>query len=451
MFRFLHAADLHIDSALRGLSRYEGAPAEAIRTATRRAVDNLVALALGEDRTPGLAEAREPVDFVLIAGDVYDGAWRDFSTGLFFAERLNRLRRAGIPVILLSGNHDADSVITRGLTLPDNAVTLPTDAPATHRLDLPGGNVAVHGQGFATRAVTANLSAAYPPPEPGRFNIGLLHTCATEAGDVGAGGAGGGDHEPYAPCKPAELAAKGYDYWALGHIHVPHALHDDADPHAAPIVFPGNTQGRHARECGPRGCQLVTVQDDGTVAAEFRPLDVVRWDRVVVDVAALVAGGDDRPDDFLREAVEGLEAAAHNAREGRDRLLAARVEFVGATPADADLRADPSRLEHEVKNAANALGGVWVEKVRIDTRPPGRGGESSDADGPLGVLAEVLAEARADPAALEALAGVALKELRGSLRANLPAAERPDLSDPDRLRNLLADAARLARDRLTAG
>ena len=438
MFRFLHAADLHIDSALRGLSKYEGAPAAEIRTATRRAVDGLVALALGE--LPGAPNRGEPVDFVLIAGDVYDGAWRDFSTGLFFADRMAKLRAADIPVVLLAGNHDADSVITRQLTLPANVVTLATDSPQTHRVDLADHGVSVHGQGFATRAVMNDLSANYPPPDPGRFNVGLLHTSAT-----GAEG-----HEPYAPCKPAELAAKGYDYWALGHIHTPVTLHDGRDPAAARIVFPGNLQGRWANECGPRGCELVTVADGGVVRSDFVPLDVVRWDRIEVNAAELVADGRDRPDDFRAAAGEALEAAAHNAREGGDRLLAARVEFVGATPADADLRADPHRLEYEIKALANDLGGVWVETVKVRTRPPARGwGE--DEDGPLGVLAEVLAEADGDPDALAALAEVALKDLRASFQANLPADGAPDLSDPVRLRSLLADAGRLARDRLTAG
>ncbi len=439
MIRFLHAADLHIDSPLGGLAAYEGAPAAQIRTATRRAVENLVALALGEE------DDGEPVDFVLIAGDVYDGAWRDFSTGLFFADRMNRLREADVPVVLLAGNHDADSVITRQLALPENVVTLSTDSPQSFRFDLPDHGVTVHGQGFATRAVKADLSATYPAPDAGRFNVGLLHTSAT----------GSADHEPYAPCKPVELAAKGYDYWALGHIHTPWDLHDAKDPHAAPIVFPGNTQGRHARELGPRGCRLVTVHDDGAVTSAFRPLDVVRWDKVEVNVAELVAGGEDTHDDFLRAAAEGLEAAAHNAREGRDRLLAVRVEFVGTTPADAALRADPHALEHDVKNVANRLGGVWVEKVKVSTSAPptdGPQGDGSDGDaGPLGVLAEVLAEARSDPEALEALAAVALKGLRSSLRSNLSGREGPDLTDPVRLRGLLADAGKLARDRLTAG
>ena len=245
-FSFLHAADLHLDSALRGLSRYEGAPAAEIRAATRRAAENLVDLAL--DRR---------ADFVLLAGDIYDGAWRDFSTGLFFAQLMTRLREAETPVVLLTGNHDAASVVARRLSLPDNVTVLGHDAPETRRFD--SWDVSVHGQGFADRAVTENLAANYPPPDPGRFNIGLLHTACD-------GGAESG-HAPYAPCTPKQLADHGYDYWALGHIHQPGDLHDSSQRGAAPIVFPGNTQGRSVRECGPRGCRLVRVDDGGGVSS----------------------------------------------------------------------------------------------------------------------------------------------------------------------------------------
>ena len=102
--RFIHAADLHVDSPLRGLDRYEGAPVERIRGATRQALENLVELAI-----------EEAVDFVLLAGDVYDGDWQDFHTGLYFRGQMVRLERAGIAVFIVQGNHDAQSVITRRL------------------------------------------------------------------------------------------------------------------------------------------------------------------------------------------------------------------------------------------------------------------------------------------------------------------------------------------------
>src|SRR5918996_1910432 len=109
MFKFIHAADIHLDSPLRGLEQYDGAPVEQIRGATRQALANLVELALAER-----------VAFVLLAGDLYDGEWKDYNTGLFFAAQMTRLREAGIRAFLIAGNHDAASQLTRYLRLPDN-------------------------------------------------------------------------------------------------------------------------------------------------------------------------------------------------------------------------------------------------------------------------------------------------------------------------------------------
>ena len=188
--RFVHAADIHLDSPLRGLNEYEGAPVEAIRGATRRAFANLVGLAIAEH-----------VDFVILAGDIYDGNWKDYNTGQFFVNEVRKLDKAGIPVVLLYGNHDAESRITKHLTLPDNTrpYLLPTDRPGTVTFD--SLRVAVHGQGYADQAETRNLASEYPLPISGYFNVGVLHTALE----------GREGHARYAPCALPELLARGYD------------------------------------------------------------------------------------------------------------------------------------------------------------------------------------------------------------------------------------------------
>ncbi|MCU0723068.1 MAG: DNA repair exonuclease, partial [Planctomycetes bacterium] len=231
MFKFVHAADVHLDSPLRGLERYETAPAEALRNASRRALENLVRLALDE----GAA-------FVLLAGDLYDGDWRDYNTGLFFTRQVARLREGGVPVFLAAGNHDAHSRITKALRLPDNAHVFSSKKPETRRLEALG--VAVHGQSYAAPEVKDNLAAGFPDALPGLFNVGLLHTALD----------GRPGHAPYAPCTVDQLRSKGYRYWALGHVH--QAEEVSRSPH---VVFPGCVQGRHARETGPKGCRLVAV------------------------------------------------------------------------------------------------------------------------------------------------------------------------------------------------
>jgi DNA repair exonuclease SbcCD nuclease subunit len=218
-FKMVHAADLHLDSPLTGLVRYEGAPVDEVRGATRRALENLVSLCLEE-------QAR----LLLLAGDLYDGDWRDYSTGLFFSAQMERLREAGTQVVWIRGNHDAQSKLTHHLSLGEHCHELVSKQPST--LEFPALELAVHGQGFATPAVTDDLSARYPEPVRGVLNVGLLHTALS----------GRRGHAPYAPCDAVSLAHRGYDYWALGHVHQREIVST-----APYIVFPGNLLGRHVR------------------------------------------------------------------------------------------------------------------------------------------------------------------------------------------------------------
>src|ERR1039458_4377926 len=268
MFQFIHAADIHLDSPLRGLSSFEGEPVEQIRTAARRAFESLVHLAI-----------RESVAFVVIAGDLWDGDWPDAGPGLFFIKQAKRLRQADIPVYVVKGNHDAENALTRELRYPDNVHFFghlrPETAPRGERehfdARLKQLNVAIHGQSFREANITGDLAAVYPAPVPGAFNIGLLHTCLD----------GDSRHYASAPASVDALAAKGYQYWALGHVHQRRAV----ERNGVPIVFPGNLQGRYIPETGPKGCELVTVDDGGRTVSPFERLDVVRGLEEAVDLS----------------------------------------------------------------------------------------------------------------------------------------------------------------------
>lgn len=417
MFRFIHAADIHLDSPLRGLERYPGAPVDAIRQATRRALENLVELAI-----------EQSVAFVLIAGDLYDGDWKDFHTGLFFVGQMARLRAANIPVLLVAGNHDAANRMSRSLPLPENVRVFSPARPESVILDQ--CETAIHGQGFGRAAVLDNLARAYPPAAPGLFNIGLLHTAAE----------GREGHEPYAPCTVDDLRAKGYDYWALGHVHRQETLATDP-----PIVFPGNLQGRHMRETGPKGCMMVTVDDRQRPRAEPRWLDVFRWELCSIDASGISTG-----DDLLEAVRRELEALAAKADS---RPLAVRVEVRGHGPAHRALGAEPQRWTNEVRAVAQDVAGtqVWIEKVLLPRDPGKETGGATSRDDALEELAACVADWKADPAKLACLA-----EELGALRAKLPREmiEGPDavgLDVPDRIRLWLDDAEQILARELRAG
>ncbi len=414
--KLVHAADLHLDSPLRGLERYEGAPAEQIRGATRRALANLVDLCL-----------EEQADALLIAGDLYDGDWKDYSTALFFAAQMARLREADVPVYLVRGNHDARSEITKHLRLPSNVRGLSTRGPETVRDDRLG--LAVHGQGFASRAVSDDLAAAYPDAVAGYFNVGLLHTSLD----------GREGHDTYAPTTRDVLASKGYDYWALGHVHAREVV--ARDPW---IVFSGNLQGRHARETGAKGASVVDVRDGRVIGVEHRALDVVRWARVEVDAAEAAS-----PDDVVDMVRRALEEACDAADE---RLLAARVFVRGHTDAHEALEQDRERWEQAIRGQAIDVGGdaLWVEKVKIRTAGRLDPIELSSRDDAVGELLRTLHALRdGDDDALIATLHPELARLK------LPpeAREGDDALRFDRaevLREALEDVERMLLARLSA-
>jgi len=364
MFTFLHAADIHLDSPLRGLEGYADAPVDQIRQATRRAFDNLIELAI-----------EERVAFVLLAGDLYDGDWKDYNTGLFFIDRLSRLRKENIQVFLISGNHDAASQISKSLRLPDNVHLFSTKQPETVTLDALG--VAIHGQGYHTRALAENIARNYPQALPHYLNIGLLHTSLT----------GRQGHEPYAPCSLDDLKARGYDYWALGHIH----QREEVSP-SPWIVFPGNIQGRHIHETGAKGATLVRVEEGRIAAVEHRDLDVLRWALCQVDLTECATM--DLAIDAVRQAMETEQAKA----EGRP--LAIRLQLVGKSPLHAELHRDSAALTEEFRALAAGLGELWLEKVRFATQRPVALVTDLGEETPMADLVRAIERLDFEPAAL---------------------------------------------------
>ncbi|MDB4965025.1 MAG: yhaO [Myxococcales bacterium] len=360
--KFVHAADLHIDSPLKGLSAYEGAPVERVRGATRRALSNLVQLCLDERAA-----------FLVLAGDVFDGEWKDFNTGLFFLRELNRLRDLGTRVYLVRGNHDAASEVTRSLTWPDHVHVFSDDRAETIVLEDYG--VALHGLSYARREIKESLVPQYPAAIEGALNVGVLHTSAD----------GRPLHHNYAPCRVEELTHKGYDYWALGHVHAHEVLH-----RAPWVVFPGNTQGRHIRETGPKGAVVVSVEAGAVTEVRHAPLDVVRWCELQLTLAE---------NDGADELYDKARLAFARARDEADgRLVAARLVVDGATRAHAEVASARERVINELRGRAlDFAGELWLEKIELRTRPAVALDELRSSEGFVGELLRAVGEARRDP------------------------------------------------------
>ena len=389
---------------MRGLAAYDGAPVDQLRCATRRALSNLVELAI-----------EEQVELVLLAGDLFDGDWRHYGTGTFFVKEMSRLREAGIEVVSIAGNHDAESKLTKTMRLPGNVHVLSTRKPETKTFE--GLGVAVHGQGYPTPAVLDDLSAAYPTPLPDMLNIGVLHTSLD----------GRPGHAHYAPCTVERLAERGYVYWALGHVHRREIMSTEPA-----IVFAGNLQGRGLRETGPKGATLAELAPDGSLSFEHHDLDCVRWEVVEVDVE----GASNR--DEVCERVGG--DVREVARAAGDRLLAARVVLRGTTETHQWLAADDERLRYEIIAATADLAGeqVWIEGVRLATAPPRPLAESGDDA--VGELLRELERLGADEAAMTELT----RDVLSPLTASLPQAilEEWDPLDASVLRELMCDVER---------
>jgi len=330
---FIHAADIHLDSPLRGLARYEGAPVEAIRGATRRAFEALIDLCIEKEAA-----------FLLLAGDLYDGDWRDYNTGLFFNRQMARLDRAGIPVFVVAGNHDAQSKITSSLRPPPNTHVFSSDQAET--IEIRDSGAAIHGQSYASAVVQDDLASCYPDPVPGVLNIGILHTSID----------GRPGHEPYAPCSLDTLRAKGYQYWALGHVHTPEIV--STEPF---IVFSGCIQGRHIRETGVRGCMLVSYEDGEVLDVRQHPLDVMRWVSCRVSVDGMET--EQAFSDLLRES---LGAALDDAGA---LPIAVRIVCEGATLLHRKLQSDPERFESLVRSLGAEIDDelIWIEQIRFRT------------------------------------------------------------------------------------
>lgn len=400
-FSFIHAADLHIDSPLAGLGLKDKSVAERFAQAGRRAVEALIAETIASKAA-----------FLIIAGDVFDGDWRDVTTGLFFVRAIGALHRAGIPTFIIKGNHDSESGMSRSLTYPGSVHLFSSRKAETIVLD--AQHVALHGRSFPSRLVPDDFVETYPGRREGWLNIGVLHTSLD----------GTRGHEGYAPCTVESLRRFGYDYWALGHVHAAEVL--SRDPW---IVYPGNLQGRSIRETGAKGAMRVTVDDGRIVAVEPLVFDGARWALEAVDVSGVTHEND------VMQRIDAVLADVHGRNEGRP--LAVRLTMTGVTPLHNQLVARRAILQDEARAIGFRMAeDCWVEQLKLETKAPLRpavalsSAESLDVDDLLRAAAQ------------DQEFSAALAEIMKTVADKLPHDLRKELSDNPDLQKKIADEAR---------
>ncbi|MFD0896141.1 metallophosphoesterase family protein [Loigolactobacillus binensis] len=284
--KFIHAADLHLDTPFLGLRTAPEALWQQIYAATFTAFAKIVDAALAQQ-----------VDFVCLVGDLYDRAERSIQAQLFLQKQLQRLATAQIPVYLSYGNHDYVADAAAELPLPPNTHIFPSAGTTYHLTTKDGQTVALSGFSYAQRWVEKDMTAQFPVKTTADFQIGLLH--GSQSGVAS-------QHAVYAPFSVAELNQKHYDYWALGHIHQHQIL--QAEP---PIVYAGNPQGRNPNEAGARGYYLVR-QHGQQLQPEFQEVAPIQWQTCAVSVAGAVR---------LTTIINAIEQAVANFKQPQALLL----------------------------------------------------------------------------------------------------------------------------------
>ena len=336
--RFVHAADLHLDSPFRGLREVEPAVGAELREATFAAYDKIIDLCLAEK-----------VDALLVAGDIYDGRDRSLRAQLRFRDGLQRLADAGIRSFVCHGNHDPLDGWEAQLDMPEGCQRFGSEVEAVP-LDLnePDG-IVIYGVSFPQQDVRENLARHFQRDARYLYAIGLLH--ANVGSDTG--------HEPYAPCTIEDLERSGMDYWALGHVHTRRVLRE----HDPVVVYPGNPQGLHRQESGARGVALVDVGNDRQAQVQFHDVDVVRWETTVLNITEL--SGEQQLLGALDERLNGIATA--------DRHAVVIVRLIGRGALHYTLR--HSDTVEDLRAYLNeSLGGrdpfVWCAAIEVETAPP---------------------------------------------------------------------------------
>lgn len=336
--RFIHCADLHIDSPFKGISEINEELRDILYNSTFQSFRNIVDLAI-----------ENQVHAVLIAGDIYDGADKSLKAQLRFREELTRLSDQGIPSFIVAGNHDPLDSWSASITWPKMARFFEGDKVGKHPLVVDGVTVAeIYGISFPKQNVTDNLALQFDRDNDELPAIAILHTNIGE--NTG--------HKSYAPATIEDLKSRKMDYWALGHVHTQKLLNENSPV----ILYSGNSQARNPRELGKKGCALVSMEKDGSCELTHHSTDIVRYHSGNIDISALSTL------DEVIESVKNECNAISSTMEGRHTII--RLTLQGRTEINEELRKGNNLTDIIDSVREQYLGNdplIWLEKIMLNT------------------------------------------------------------------------------------
>ncbi len=338
--KFIHCADLHLDSPFEGIRAIEPDIAKALRNATFEAFSNIIDLAIDEK-----------VDFIIIAGDVYNNVNRSLRAQLQFRDEITRAADSGILSYISHGNHDPLSGWDAGLSMPNGVHRFSGNQVEMKEYKRDGiVRAHIYGISYKDKGIRKNLASLFKKQGDDIFSIGVLHC------NLG----GDSKHDNYAPCTLVDLEKCGFDYWALGHIHSKKIVKEENPC----IIYPGNTQGLSIKESGSRGCYIVELDTSGHLNNRYFSTDIIRWDSKEIDTTNI---------DTLDQLLETLDEVIENTRvsaEGRAAILS--LQLLGRGDIHRELRKieiDKDILLQLRESEITREDFVWVESINNNTSP----------------------------------------------------------------------------------
>jgi len=339
--RFIHTADLHLDTPFKGLSSWNRDLAGKLKDATFKSFGKIIDLCL-----------KENVDFLVISGDVFESDNLSLAAQLKFVSELRRLSDNGIPAYFVCGNHDPLNSWIDTTRLPENVYRYESLRVSSFIYTKDKKPVAeIYGISFQDKVIKDNLALKFRLTDnPSPISIAVLH------GTVGIAG----PHENYAPFKVKDVLNMGFTYWALGHIHKRQIINESGPV----IVYPGNPQGRDFGETGAKGCYLVEIDTESNVNLKFMPVQLIRFEEIEIDLT------DEDKIDSLWDKIEKSRNSIKDYDENVSYIL--RVNLAGRTALHAHLN-KPGELEklqeHFNEGQLDQIYFTWIDRFKLSTRP----------------------------------------------------------------------------------